>query len=90
MITFDAAKDATNRVKHGISLAEAEFADWNYALFRPDTRKDYGEARFNALVPIRDRLYCCVYVTRNGGKRIISLRKANQREFDRYHARKID
>ena len=36
-----------------------------------------------------DRLYCCVYVEREEAKRIISLRKANQREFDHY-AENID
>lgn len=89
MITFDPAKDQTNRDKHGISLAEADFLDWAAALTWQDDRKDYGEIRMVALAPMADRLYCCVYVEREEAKRIISLRKANQREFDHY-AENID
>ena len=89
MITFDPAKDQTNRNKHGISLAEADFLDWSAALTWEDDRKDYSEIRRVALLPMADRLYCCVYVEREEAKRIISLRKANQREFDHY-AENID
>ena len=89
MISFDPAKDQANRQKHGISLAEAEFMEWDAALIWQDTRNEYGEVRLIALAPIADRLYCCVYVDRDTGKRIISLRKANQREFDHY-AKNID
>ncbi|MDP3440883.1 MAG: BrnT family toxin [Azonexus sp.] len=86
MITFDPAKDQTNRDKHGISLAEADFLDWAAALTWEDGRKDYGEIRLVALAPMADRLYCCVYVEREEAKRIISLRKANQREVMDYAA----
>lgn len=89
MITFDPSKDLANRAKHGVSLAEAEFLDWSAALTWEDGRKDYGEVRLVALAPMSDRLYCCVYVDREEAKRIISLRKANQREFDHY-AQNID
>lgn len=80
MITFDPSKDQANREKHGISLVEADFLDWSAALIREDNRNDYGEIRLIALAPMVDRLYCCVYVEREEAKRIISLRKANQRE----------
>lgn len=42
MIAFDSAKDAANKGKHGVSLAEAEFAEWDAALTKQDERKDYG------------------------------------------------
>lgn len=84
MITFDPSKDQSNIEKHGISLAEAELAEWNEALTWEDDRKDYGEIRLVALVPIGNRLYCCAYVERDGNQRIISLRKANQREVLHY------
>jgi len=84
MITFDPSKDQANREKHGISLAEADFLDWDAALVQEDDRKDYGETRLVALAPMADRLYCCVYVEREEAKRIISLRKANRREVMDY------
>ncbi len=84
MISFDTAKDKANQRKHGVSLAEAEFVAWDEALTWQDDRNDYGEVRLVALAPIGDRLYCCVYVERDEGKRIISLRKANKREVMDY------
>jgi uncharacterized DUF497 family protein len=85
-IEFDPAKDAINREKHGISLADAVEMDWSNALVWNDTRRDYGEPRQVALAPLGDRLYCVAFVDRGKVRRIISLRKANQREFNRYEA----
>lgn len=83
-LTFDAAKDQANRLKHGVSLVEAALLDWGNALIKQDTRNNYGENRMVALGVIGSRLYCVVFVDRKTTRRIISLRKANQREFDHY------
>lgn len=83
-VTYDPAKDAENKRKHGISLADAAYMDWDAALVWQDTRYDYGEVRMVALGPIGERLYCVAYVDRESIRRVISLRKANQREFDHY------
>lgn len=79
-ITFDEAKDALNNRKHGVPLSEAEKLEWDDALIWQDTRRDYGEARMVALCAIGERLYCVVYVDRNDARRVISLRKANNKE----------
>ncbi|NNM68484.1 MAG: BrnT family toxin [Gallionella sp.] len=79
-ITFDEAKDALNKGKHGVSLSEAAKLEWDDALIWQDTRRDYGEARMVALGAIGERLYCVVYVERDDVRRIISLRKANNKE----------
>ncbi|MDO9011206.1 MAG: BrnT family toxin [Gallionella sp.] len=84
LITFDDAKDAVNLSKHGLSLSDAEKLEWDDALIWQDTRHDYGEARMIALGAIAERLHCVVYVEREAARRIISLRKANQKEFDKY------
>jgi hypothetical protein len=81
---FDPVKDKININKHGLSLSEAEFLDWDEALNWVDDRKDYGEIRCVSLVPMLQRLYCVVYVDIKMSRRIISLRKANNREIDRY------
>jgi uncharacterized DUF497 family protein len=86
MITFDPDKDASNQTKHGVSLADSALLDWDAALVWADERKAYGENRLVALAPIDDRLFCCVYVERDGQRRIISLRKANKREVMDYAA----
>jgi hypothetical protein len=80
MISFDPDKGKANIKKHGVSLAKAELMEWDEAFTWQDDRRDYGEVRLVALAPIDDRLYCCVYVERGVDKRIISLRKANNRE----------
>ncbi|WP_341674955.1 BrnT family toxin [Niveibacterium sp. SC-1] len=83
-ITFDPAKDAANTAKHGVSLALAEQFEWDSAVVWPDTRRNYGEARMVALGYIADRLFCVAFVDRPDARRIISLRKANSREVNRY------
>lgn len=83
-VICDAAKDAINKEKHGVSLTDAAFIDWDAALIWQDTRRDYGELRMIALAPIGERLYCAVYVDREDNRRIISLRKANYREVIQY------
>lgn len=85
-IIFDPAKEAINIAKHGVSLIEASRLDWSAALEWTDTRKDYGELRQCALVTLADRVFFVAFVDRADGRRVISLRKANQREFDRYVA----
>jgi uncharacterized DUF497 family protein len=54
--------------------------EWESAVIRQDTRKDYGEARYAALGPIEGRLHCVCFTVRGNNLRIISLRNANERE----------
>jgi uncharacterized DUF497 family protein len=65
-------------------LGEAARLDWTRVLAKLDTRTDYGEPRQIGYGPIGRRLYCVVFVDQGGTLRIISLRKANNREIDRY------
>lgn len=82
--SFDRAKDALNVAKHGVSLATAEHLDWDSALVSSDRRRDYGELRQVALAPMDGRLWVVVFTDRPECRRIISLRKANFREYHRY------
>jgi uncharacterized DUF497 family protein len=84
MFVFDLVKDRSNQAKHGVSLAEAHAFEWDAALIREDRRHDYGELRFDALGYIGPRLFVMVFCLRGDDIRIISLRKANQREVARY------
>lgn len=83
-IEFDPAKDAANTLKHGVSLSQASEFEWEGALTWPDTRRAYGEQRMCAIGYIGVRLHVAVFVERGDVRRIISLRKANQREENRY------
>ncbi len=70
--------------------------DFAYAAFafadpdrmtRQDKRFSYGEDRYKLIGRIEDRLYVLIYTPRNDGLRIISARKANLREVERYENR---
>jgi hypothetical protein len=58
--------------------------EWDAARIRPDDRRDYGEHRHFALVPMSGRLYAVCYCVRGDARRIISFRKANKREEQAY------
>lgn len=82
--TFDPAKNVLNQEKHGYSLSDAQLLDWEEALTWPDERVDYGEPRMAALAPMGDRLFYVAFVDRASTRRVISLRKANKRELNKY------
>jgi len=84
LIEFDPDKDAANRIKHGLSLGDAVLVHWDDALIWQDDRMDYGEMRMCALGYAGERLYFLAFVDRRQARRIISLRKANKREFNDY------
>jgi uncharacterized DUF497 family protein len=81
---FDPVKEAVNRAKHGVSLTLAEvlFAGPHVSMI--DDRFEYGEVRELAFGLINGRVFVCVYADREGERRVISLRKANNREVRRY------
>ena len=87
-LTFDPSKDAINLEKHGLSLVMADALEWDTLECKPDTRRDYGEQRQIGYAIAGDRLYCVVFVDRPNDapteRRIISLRKANNREVKQY------
>ena len=80
----DSQKEDRNIAERGLSLELAEQLDWTTALIWEGQRKDYGEHRYCVLGFIEDRLHSVVFTPRNGKPRVISLRKANKREVNRY------
>ena len=56
--------------------------DWRVATY--DRQERSGEVRYSSLVMIADRLYNVVWTPRGPNTRIISFRKANDREIARY------
>lgn len=75
-------------VERGFDFAYAAraFFDPN-RLIRADTRRSYGEARYQLLGKIEHRVFVVVYTPRNDVIRIISARKANRREVKHYENR---
>lgn len=87
IVEFGPEKNRANMAKHGIPLSDAQCLDWNSALQWPDRRKDYGEPRWCALALLDGRLHHVAYVVRGTTWRIISLRRANRREWRTYGRR---
>lgn len=87
MIRFewDAAKSEENRAKRGFSFGDilSVFHDPARVTFTDD-RFDYGETRWITFGRIDGRLFAIAYTTRGETIRIISARKANDRERMRY------
>jgi len=83
-IEYVPAKDAINRVKHGISLWKTTHIDWDHAVIWPDARFDDGEERMCGLVRIGERVYYVAFVDRGQARCVISFRKANKRECSDY------
>lgn len=54
------------------------------AVFSEDTRHPYPERRFVALGYVGERLHVVCFTPIEGGVRVISFRKANDREVRRY------
>lgn len=87
-ITYDPGKNEKNIAERGISFDRASEFEWSGALVVEDTRKDYREARFQALGFIEGRLHMLVFTPRAGDTHVMSLRKANKREVKRYERTK--
>jgi uncharacterized DUF497 family protein len=84
---WDRAKAEVNLRKHGVSFDDAlhVFAD-PFRLDEPDFRADYGEARRLTMGEVDGRLHVVAYTMRGEVVRLISARKANEREQRRYRA----
>lgn len=87
MIQYDMDKDAENQRDRGLPFAAAEFLFDGPFVEEEDPRGSYGESRFVATGPIAafgDRIFIVVYTWRANVRRIISFRKANDREIRTY------
>lgn len=72
-------------IRHGFDFAYAARAFFDLdRLVQADARHSYGEDRYQLMGRIEQRLFIVVYTPRLGAVRIISTRKANQREVKHY------
>ena len=83
-LSWDEAKQQATLAGRGLDFASAaEMFDVNEYIIE-DLRNDYGEERFVSLGYINRRLCVVVWTPRGDGRHIISMRKANDREKERY------
>jgi len=83
-IEFDTAKDAANIAKHGLSLADAVEFEMASAVIVIDDRRDYGEVRYRAFGRANGEGRCLAFTVRNNAVRVISYRRAHEKEMRRY------
>ncbi len=86
LFEWDDRKAAQNIAKHGVPFEYAVrvFLD-PHRLDREDSRLDYNEERWLTLGKIEERLFAVAYTPRGEVIRLISARKANEREQRRYN-----
>ncbi|KQT31988.1 hypothetical protein ASG29_08990 [Sphingomonas sp. Leaf412] len=79
-ISFDPEKREKTLRERGLDFADAGrlFAGLTYT--RPDERFDYPEPRFQTYGLLDERLVMVVWSDAMRGRRIISMRKCNERE----------
>jgi len=82
-ITFDSAKNASNKIKHGLSFTLIKRWDWSNAVIKEDCRYDYPERRYRAFCVIDRQLYALVFTPRANTIHAISLRKARISEINK-------
>ncbi|CZT33774.1 hypothetical protein GA0004734_00007960 [Rhizobium sp. 9140] len=83
-LEWDEEKRQKNLRERGIDFASAAAMDPSSALTAIDSRSDYGEMRFLVFGFIEARLHVLCWTPRDGRMRVISLRKANEREQKAY------
>ncbi len=79
-IEFDPAKrNATLQIR-GLDMARASDVFAGATLTVEDNRKDYGEPRYITIGFLVNRMVILAWTQRGKVRRIISMRKANERE----------
>ena len=80
MWDWDEPKRQATLLLRGLDFAMVRDFDLATAVIDLDDRRDYGEARFKATGMIDERLFIVIFAPRGERFRLISLRKANERE----------
>jgi uncharacterized protein len=80
MWDWDEKKRAQTLDRRGLDFEVVRRFDLTTALVEPDDRRDYGEIRLRAIGLIDGRLHVIVFSPRGDCLRLISLRRANERE----------
>ncbi len=80
-IDFDPRKRNKTLIERGLDFARAEEVFAGVNVTAEDARFDYGEPRFTTVGVLDGRMVVVVWTPRGEVRRIISMRKANEREI---------
>ncbi len=86
-ISFDPVKRGKTLVERGLDFNDARELFAGNHLTVADDRKNYGEPRFITIGHLGARMIVAVWTPRHGSRRIVSMRKANDREQKTYAPR---
>lgn len=86
-IEYDPAKRDATYGARGLDMARAGKVFAGAHITFPDIRFDYGEDRFLTFGLLDGRMIVLAWTPRREATRIISMRKANDREEKRYRPR---
>ena len=86
-IEFDETKRAETIKARGLDMARAASVFGGATLTVEDDRQDYGEVRFITVGFLNGEMVVLVWTPRDDAYRIISMRKANERERRLYSPR---
>lgn len=79
-ITYDITKRNKTLFERGLDFADAKTVFSGHHLTAEDSRQDYGEVRLISIGLLKERMVVLVWTPRGADRRIISMRKANERE----------
>ena len=88
-IEFDSDKRAQTLRERGLDFADADQVFRGHHFTLEDVREDYSEQRYLTVGKLVGRMVVMVWTPRGEARRIISMRKANEREQARY-AHRVD
>ncbi|MDI6746501.1 MAG: BrnT family toxin [Rhodocyclaceae bacterium] len=83
-IEFDPDKREKTLTERGLDFARAVEMFAGVSVTAEDARFDYGELRFTTVGVLDGRLVVVVWTPRGEVRRIISMRKANEREIEKF------
>ncbi len=84
MLEWNEEKRQLTLEKRGLDFADVARVFNGDVLDIEDTRKDYGECRIVTFGHLNGRMMAITWTQRSDKRRIISMRKANEREIEKY------
>jgi uncharacterized protein len=85
--TYDPAKRESTLRERGLDFEDAEKVFAGVTIDIPGLRREYGEPRTNTVGHLNGRMVVVCWTPRGDKRRIISMRKANEREKARFGKR---
>jgi uncharacterized DUF497 family protein len=79
-VEFDQAKREVTLTERGLDFADAVSVFNGRSITFEDERRAYGESRFITIGELGERMVVVVWTPRGDARRVISMRRANERE----------